>query len=54
MAPEIRLKGVSHNEKVDIWSSCILTYLMLIRQHPFKKDKKLSIEAVIKQEPYYA
>ena len=53
MAPEIRKKGIRHNEKVDVWAIAILTYVLLTRHHPFKKLKRLMIKAVATEEPDY-
>ena len=40
MAPEI-IKGQKYNEKVDIWSIGVITYMLLSGRNPFPgKDKK--------------
>lgn len=40
MAPEI-IKGLKYNEKVDIWSIGVISYMLLSGRNPFPgKDKK--------------
>ena len=53
-APEIYKKGFTHNEKVDIWATAILTYCLLGKKTPFKKNGKQSVEAILRSEPDYS
>jgi serine/threonine protein kinase len=39
MAPEI-IKGKNYNEKVDIWSIGIITYMLLIGKNPYPGKNK--------------
>ena len=53
-APEIYDKTNGHNEKVDIWAVGVLTYLLLARLHPFKKDGIVDKVAIREREPDYS
>jgi serine/threonine protein kinase len=40
MAPEV-IRGLKYNEKVDIWSIGVISYMLLSGRNPFPgKDKK--------------
>lgn len=44
MAPELYTKEENYNEKVDIWSLGVITYMLLSGQTPFHGDTKAKIK----------
>ena len=47
MAPEI-VKGEAYDENVDIWSTGVITYIMLTGRPPFKGKTRDEIFASVK------
>ena len=46
MAPEI-IEAKNYNEKVDIWSIVIITYVLLSGRNPFPGKNKYEIKEMI-------
>ena len=53
-SPELFRRSGTHDEKVDVWSTTILAFLLLGREQPFHKDGKLSVNATLREEPDYS
>ena len=43
MAPEI-IKGYTYNEKVDIWSTGVITYMLITGKNPYPGKSKKDIQ----------
>ena len=49
MAPEI-IKGEVYNEKVDVWSIGVITYMLLSGRNPFPGQTKDEVKKLIVKE----
>ena len=50
MAPEI-ITGKNYNEKVDIWASGVITYMLLSGRNPFPGKNKKDVKRLIVEVP---
>jgi len=46
MAPEV-IKGQNYNEKVDIWSLGVITYMLISGRNPFPGNTKERVKQLI-------